>query len=242
MSFINATMKMLISDLDGTIVETEDYHRLAYNALFTQLGLSRKWSKKDYMDRLQTIGGNKFREVFSWMELPEEEYEETKTKLYHQKTKLYAELITADLKSGQLGLRPGIRRLFAEVQDAGVPIAIATACVRWAAEQVIEAALGRVFLESLVVLCGGESTENKKPHPDIYLLVAKKSGVDPQDCVVLEDTAHGMTAAKEAGMFCVVTPSEFALDHDFSRADIIANDLDNPCILTLKKLLSHFEK
>ena len=43
-----------------------------------------------------------------------------------------------------------------------------------------------------------------------------------------------MTAAKEAGMFCVVTPSEFALDHDFSRADIIAKDLDNPCFLSLE--------
>ena len=162
-------MKLLISDLDGTIVETEDYHRLAYNALFRELGLSQNWSKQDYMDRLQTMGGNKFREVFSWLELPEEEYEETKTKLYHQKTKLYAELITAALKSGQLGLRPGIRRLFAEVQDAGIPIAIATACVGWAAEQVIEAGLGKEFLESLAVLCGGESTERKKPHPDIYL-------------------------------------------------------------------------
>ena len=95
-------MKLLISDLDGTILETEDYHRLAYNALFRELGLSQNWSKQDYMDRLQTMGGNKFREVFSWLELPEEEYEETKTNLYHQKTKLYAELITADLKSGGL--------------------------------------------------------------------------------------------------------------------------------------------
>ena len=172
-------MKLLISDLDGTIVETEDYHRLAYNALFKELGLSQNWSKQDYMDRLQTMGGNKFREVFSWLELPEEEYEETKTKLYHQKTKLYTELITADLKSGQLGLRPGIRRLFAEVQDAGVPIAIATACVGWAAEQVIEAGLGKEFLESLAVLCGGESTERKKPHPDIYLLVNRRLELIP---------------------------------------------------------------
>ena len=230
-------MKLLISDLDGTIVETEDYHRLAYNALFKGLGLSQNWSKQDYMNRLQTMGGNKFREVFSWLELPEEEYEETKTKLYHQKTKLYAELITADLKSGQLGLRPGIRRLFAEVQDAGVPIAIATACVGWAAEQVIEAGLGKEFLESLVVLCGGESTERKKPHPDIYLLVAEKTGIDPSACVVLEDTRHGMLAAKSAGMSCLATPSEFALDHNFSEADLVCADLESPTIISLDDLL-----
>jgi beta-phosphoglucomutase-like phosphatase (HAD superfamily) len=231
-------MKLLISDLDGTIVETEDYHRLAYNALFKELGLSLNWSKQDYMDRLQTMGGNKFREVFSWLALPEEEYEGTKTKLYHQKTKLYAELITADLKSGQLGLRPGIRRLFDEVQDAGVPIAIATACVGWAAEQVIEAGLGKEFLESLAVLCGGESTERKKPHPDIYLLVAHKTGIDPSACVVLEDTRHGMLAAKSAGMSCLVTPSEFAQDHDFTEADRISSDLETPGPVVLKDLQS----
>ena len=229
-------MKLLISDLDGTIVETEDYHRLAYNALFKELGLSQNWSKQDYMDRLQTMGGNKFREVFSWLELPEEEYEETKNKLYHQKTKLYAELISADLKSGQLGLRPGICRLFAEVQDAGVPIAIATACVGWAAEQVIEAGLGKEFLESLAVLCGGESTERKKPHPDIYLLVAQKTGINPSDCVVLEDTRHGMLAAKSAGMSCLVTPSEFAQDHDLTEADRVSPDLETPGPVVLKDL------
>ena len=231
-------MKLLISDLDGTIVETEDYHRLAYNALFKELGLSENWSKQDYMDRLQTMGGNKFREVFSWLGLPEEEYEETKTKLYHQKTKLYAELITADLKSGQLGLRPGIRRLFAEVQDAGLPIAIATACVGWAAEQVIEAGLGEEFLESLAVLCGGESTERKKPHPDIYLLVAEKTGMDPSACVVLEDTRHGMLAAKSAGMSCLVTPSEFAQDHDLTEADRVFLNLETPEQVVLKDLQS----
>jgi HAD superfamily hydrolase (TIGR01509 family) len=231
-------MKLLISDLDGTIVETEDYHRLAYNALFKELGLSQNWSKQDYMDRLQTMGGNKFREVFSWLGLSEEEYEETKTKLYHQKTKLYAELITADLKSGQLGLRPGIRRLFTEAQDAGIPIAIATACVGWAAEQVIEAGLGKEFLESLTVLCGGESTERKKPHPDVYLLVAHKTGIDPSACVVLEDTRHGMLAAKSAGMSCLVTPSEFAQDHDFTEADRISSDLETPGPVLLKDLQS----
>ena len=75
------------------------------------------------------------------------------------------------------------------MQDAGVPIAIATACVGWAAEKVIEAALGRGFLESLIVLCGGESTENKKPHPDIYLLVAKSPEWIPKIALFLK-TPH----------------------------------------------------
>ena len=233
-------MKLLISDLDGTIVETEDYHRLAYNALFSELGLSRSWSKQNYIDRLQTMGGNKLREVFSWLELPEEEFEATKKKLYQQKTKLYADLITADLRSGKLGLRPGIKRLFTEVQGAGIPISIATACVGWAAEQVIEAGLGKKFLSSLMVLCGGESTERKKPYPDIYLLTAKLSEVNAASCAVLEDTEHGMRAAKTAGMVCVSTPSEFAMDHDFSNSDLVLEDLETPKPFTLHDLQSLF--
>jgi len=233
--------QLFISDLDGTIIETEDYHRMAYNALFSELGLSRKWSKQEYVDRLQTMGGNKIREVFSWLRLPEEEYKETKKRLYEQKTKLYVDLITRDLRTGKLTLRPGVRRFFDDLREENIPIAIATACVGWAAERVVEAALGFKFLKSLTCLCGGEATRRHKPSPDIYLLVAERSGVDADACVVLEDTWHGMTAAKEAGMICITTPSEFAQGHDFSKADLILKNLETPTPLMAKDLDKLFE-
>jgi len=222
------TIELLISDLDGTILETEDYHRLAYNALFHELRLEKSWSKQDYMDRLQTMGGSKLEEVFSWLNLPDEKFQETKKKLYRRKTELYVELITNDLQTGVLQLREGIERFFKEVRCAGIPIAIGTACVGWAAERVVEAALGKTFLSSLACLCGGESTKRHKPAPDIYLLVAEKSGVRPDECVVLEDTRHGMMAAKSAGMKCIVSPSEFAKKHDLSEADLIVKDWNGP--------------
>jgi len=233
---MSAGIKLLISDLDGTILETEDYHRLAYNALFRELGLQKSWSKQDYVDRLQTMGGNKFREVFSWLGLPEKEFELTKKKLYQQKTRLYTELITEGLSSGKLSLRSGIKPLFDEVQKAGIPIAIGTACVGWAAREVVSSGLGIDFLESLAVLCGGESTKKQKPNPDIYLLVAEKCGVSPCSCIVLEDTRHGMLAAKNAGMTCLVSPSEFAKDHDFSEADGYVASWGGPPQVTLKNL------
>ena len=117
-------IELLISDLDGTILETEDYHRLAYNALFHELRLEKSWSKQDYMDRLQTMGGSKLEEVFSWLNLPDEKFQETKKKLYRRKTELYVELITNDLLTGVLQLREGIERFFQEVRCAGIPIAI----------------------------------------------------------------------------------------------------------------------
>ena len=230
------SLQLLISDLDGTILETEDYHRLAYNALFCELKINKSWSRQDYIDRLQTMGGNKFREIFNWLNLPEDQYPQAKNQLYLRKTQLYVELITRDLSSGKLGIRPGVKHFFNEIMGAAIPIAIGTACVGWAAERVVAAALGETFLGSLACLCGGESTPRHKPAPDIYLHVASKSGVLPQACAVLEDTSHGMIAAKDAGMVCVVTPSEFSMEHDFSRADLVLKDLESPNLFTLRDL------
>ena len=67
-------LRLIISDLDGTIVETEDYHRRAYNVLFKEIGLQVSWSKQDYIDRLKVMGGEKLREVFAWLKPPQEEY------------------------------------------------------------------------------------------------------------------------------------------------------------------------
>ena len=57
-------IELLISDLDGTILETEDYHRLAYNALFHELRLEKSWSKQDYMDACKLWVGVSLRRFF----------------------------------------------------------------------------------------------------------------------------------------------------------------------------------
>jgi beta-phosphoglucomutase-like phosphatase (HAD superfamily) len=230
------SLKLVISDLDGTILETEDYHRRAYNALFGELGLARRWSKEDYSDRLKTMGGEKFREIFEWLDCPAEEYEATKTELYARKTELYVSLIVADLKGNRLALRPGVARLFVEIGEHDIPLAIGSACVKWAALEVLEAALGKEFVGSLAVVCAGDDVERQKPQPDIYLLVAEQCGVRPADCLVLEDTAHGLHAALAAGMSCVVTPSELARGHDFAGAHLVAESMEMPGRLGLEEL------
>lgn len=221
-------LELVISDLDGTILETEDYHRRAYNVIFEELGLEQRWSKQDYSDRLHTMGGGKFREVFGWLGRPEEEYEETKNELYARKTEHYVRLIVADLEARKLPLRPGMRQLLEEVVGAGIPLAIGSACVKWAALDVLQAALGESMVSALAAVCAGDDVSHKKPSPDIYFLAAKECGVNPENCLVLEDTAHGMEAALAAGMTCVVTPSELALEQDYSAAHLQAVSLEDP--------------
>ena len=218
-------LELVISDLDGTIVETEDYHRRAYNVIFEELGLTQRWSKEDYGERLATMGGEKFREVFEWLDRPRESFEATKKELYARKTEIYVELIVADLRSGGLDLRPGVRSLFEELLDGGIRLAIGSACVRWAAIEVLYAALGVELVESLAAVCAGDDVKGKKPDPAIYLLACGQCGVEPPNCLVIEDTRHGLHAALNAGMTCVVTPSELALGDDFEGAHLLVESL-----------------
>ena len=105
------SLELVISDLDGTVVETEDYHRRAYNALFRELDLARHWSEEDYRVRLANMGGGKFEEILTWLPQPVNNREETISKLYARKTDLYVDLVVNDLQSGELSPRPGVESL-----------------------------------------------------------------------------------------------------------------------------------
>ena len=209
---------LVISDLDGTILETEDYHRRAYNALFRELNLSREWSEEDYKARLATMGGAKFDEILKWLSPPVENHGETCRKLYARKTELYVDLVVDALDREELALRPGVKSLFKEVIGSGVGLAVGSACVKWAAEKVLEASLGEELVSSLETVCAGDDVEAKKPDPQVYLLVAQRCGVEPRNCFVIEDTRHGMEAAHNAGMRCLVTPSKLAKGDVFQGA------------------------
>ena len=235
-SLNDMALELVISDLDGTILETEDYHRRAYNVLFEELGLTRRWSREDYSARLSTMGGGKFLEIISWLDQSEEDQEEVSRKLYARKTDLYVDLIVKDLRSGDLSPRPGVERLFEEILESETLLAVGSACVKWAAEKVLEASLGTTLVESLATVCAGDDVAAKKPDPAIYLLVAERCGVKPADCLVVEDTGHGMQAALGAGMKCIVTPSELARNDSFAGAMMRFENLEGVGLTRLRKM------
>lgn len=75
------------------------------------------------------------------------------------------------------------------------------------------------------VLQSSDRIDKGKPEPEIYLKTCEKLGVTPQDCIVLEDSANGVTAGKRAGCKVIAIPSEYTHSQDFTSADFIASDL-----------------
>ena len=219
-------LKAIITDIDGVVAETEDFHRLAYNALFAEQGLDVMWQPADYIARLDQVGGAKFAEIMDWLRTPQANRVETKEALYARKSALFQELVETALHNGTLNARPGIRRLYSEAVDAGLTFAAASTCVKPAALTILEGALGPALFGSLAAVAAGADVQRKKPAPDVYLLAAEQAGVDPRDCLAIEDTVHGVAAAVAAGLTCIATPSEYAIDGNFSAAHLIVSDLD----------------
>ena len=78
------------------------------------------------------------------------------------------------------------------------------------------------------VVLGKQDVIKGKPDPEIFLKTAKKLGVKPEECLVIEDTDKGIIAAKEAGMKCIAIPDEWTKKYnDYSKADLIVVSLND---------------
>jgi len=100
-------------------------------------------------------------------------------------------------------LRPGVVDLIAELDAAGVPRALVSSSFRVLVEAALEGVAPLTF-DTVVV---GDEVSDAKPHPEAYLLGASKLGVDPTQCIALEDSPSGAASASAAGCFVVAVPS-----------------------------------
>ena len=124
---------------------------------------------------------------------------------------------------------PGVVETIRKLQKSGVPMAITSSAVRKSIEAILER-LGLRDAFSLIV--DGSEVVHGKPDPEAYLLTARKLRVEPERCLVLEDSQVGVVAAKRAGMVCVAIPNPRAQTRqDLSAADVILGRIDD--VLTL---------
>jgi HAD superfamily hydrolase (TIGR01509 family) len=111
---------------------------------------------------------------------------------------------TAELFRTALVWKPGAEELLDAVHAAGIPAALVTSTHR----RLTEIALDTLGRENFAVTICGDEVRRPKPHPDPYLRASELLGVQPQRCVVIEDSPLGIAAAEAAGSVVVAVPSE----------------------------------
>lgn len=214
-------LEALIFDFDGTIADTEETHRQAFNDAFMRFGLDWEWSKPLYRELLK-ISGGKERIIAYVGTLPVSPAENARLcalapALHRTKTELYTELIA----DGRCLPRPGVVRLIAEAREAGLKLAIASTTTAANVEALLTRHLGRGGLRQFHTIVCGDLVSHKKPAPDIYRLALSMLGCCADECVAFEDSLNGLRAAKAAGLFTVVTPSQWNEGENFGEADIV---------------------
>eukprot|EP00250_Pteridium_aquilinum_P007848 c17485_g1_i1 orf=101-1114(+) len=226
-----ALFEALFFDCDGVLVDTErDGHRVSFNETFKEKGLNVTWDVDLYGELLK-IGGGKERitAYFNKVGWPaaaptsEQERKEFVASLHKRKTTLFMELIEKKL----LPLRPGVARLIGEALSKGVKVAVCSTSNELAVSAIVTGMLGQEIARSITIFAG-DVVPKKKPDPAIYLLAATSYSVNPARCVVIEDSAIGLAAAKGAGMKCIVTKSGYTAEENFEAADAVFDCIGDP--------------
>jgi HAD superfamily hydrolase (TIGR01509 family) len=222
------TLQALIFDVDGTLADTEETHRQAFNAAFIQFELWWDWGPQQYAELLSISGGKErvahYIETLDVAESERARLRQLVPAIHREKTRLFTELIA----DGRARFRPGVARLIREAKEAGMRLAIASTTTAANVEALVASNLGPETLRDFAVIACGDQVETKKPAPDIYNLALAELGVPAAACVAFEDSGNGVRAAKAAGLFTVVTPTIWTATQDFRGADLVLHSLGDP--------------
>ncbi|KAJ7945769.1 Haloacid dehalogenase-like hydrolase domain-containing protein [Quillaja saponaria] len=237
----------LLFDCDGVLVDTEkDGHRISFNKnskryrsycffvfflfLFHERELGVTWDVDLYGELLKIGGGKERMTVYfnktGWPEKAPKSKEERKefiASLHKWKTELFMALIEKKL----LPLRPGVAKLIDQALAKVVNVAVCSTSNEKAVSAIVSFLLGPEQAEKIDIFAG-DDVPRKKPDPAIYALAASTLGVDPSSCVVVEDSAIGLAAAKAAGRKCIITKRGYTADEDFLNADAVFDFIGDP--------------
>ena len=192
MTTTNTFPAAILFDHDGTLVDTEPVWAAAKVALAAEFGGT--WTEQDTLDCLglsMQFTLDRLRE--RGVNLPDEEINNLLVAKVHE-----------TLAQQPVEFLPGIERFLLEVREAQIPAAVVTNATTSVARRTANAAPEGTFS----VVIGNDETTHPKPDPQPYLLAAERLGVDPTQCVAIEDSPSGVRSATAAGMRVIVVPGE----------------------------------
>lgn len=197
--------------MDGLMVDTESIYTDAMREMARMRDKEFTLEmKRELMGRAGIESMEIFKQRLNLQESPED--------LLEERGRVFGRL----LSTSKIEPMPGLKELVGLLKRIGKRRAVASSSERhWIATILLRLGLEGEF----EVVVSGEDVKKGKPHPEIYLLAAKRLHLPPERCLVLEDTPVGVMAAKEAGMRCIACPNQFTDGLDFHRADLVVSSL-----------------
>lgn len=216
-------LKALIIDFDGTIIDSETLWYTIY----------REWTREHYgydfpLELFVKNAGSDGKEIFEEMDRQIGEkvpWDQMQDWAYDQ----------VNVRANVLPALPGSGALLKAAKEKGLKISLGTSSRAFRVSPQLER-LG--LLQYFDALSTADQSARVKPYPDIFLKGAELLGVQPEECLVIEDSANGLLAATRAGMRCLIVPNDITKYLSFEGAYQVLDSLEQ---VNLDAIIRDFE-
>lgn len=180
----------VIFDMDGVLLDNVRYHLRAWQDFGREQGLELS------EEEILSVFGQRNKEILKAV-LKTPLSDEELARHGQRKEELYRNLLGAELESAVV---PALTGFLADLEREGLKLAVATSGPPENAGFALEGLNISSFFNAVVT---GKDVQKSKPDPEIFLLAAERLGLSPGQCVVFEDSASGIRAARAAGCLCI---------------------------------------
>ncbi len=214
-------IRALVFDFDGLILETESPIYQSWQELYQAYGhdlsldiwgdvIGRSEIHWDPLSDLEQLVGKQL----------------DRTRLEEARRQREMEMIMAQ------PVMPGVTNYLAKARQLGLPLAIASSSpYAWVHGHLVRLGLRHYFS----CVRTSDDVQHAKPDPELYISAVECLGVKPGEALAFEDSPHGITAAKSAGLFCVAVPNDLTRRLSVDHADLTLNSLLD---LSLQELIT----
>ena len=214
-------IETVIFDMDGVIIDSEPIHRELQGQLFQKHNISL--GPEEYQTYIGRSSKNMWQELiekFSLLVTVEEILEQDRD-LYHKRLRCEPDL----------GPIPGVSELIQALHGEQVNLILASSSTLESIHLVLELFKLAHFFDHKV---SGADLKFSKPHPEIFKVAAGLANSDSNRCLVIEDSSHGVTAAKRADMKCIGFQNPNSGNQDLTSADLIIHNFNE---LTVERIM-----
>lgn len=201
--------KAVVFDMDGVIVDSMPYHFIAWYEALLPYGV-RVGAFDVYLHEGE-IWDRTLKLFFKGTGI--RVTPELSREIYLRRQKIFKRIYKRNIFQGA-------RELVAHLRKEGYLLGLVTGTPTWEIEKILPPAIRKKFH----CIVAGDQVAHGKPHPEPYLTAARKLGVSPKECVVIENGPNGILSAKKAGMFCVGVTTSLPREY-ITKSDIVVNTL-----------------
>ncbi len=218
------SLKAVLFDMDGVIVDTEPLHRKAYFKTFNELGI-------DVSEDLYTsFTGASTKRVCETL-IHEFHLSRTYEEIADIKRKYFKDYFYND---EEFDLIPGVKELIEHYYENRITLILASSATMTTINMVFEKFELEKYFSGKI---SGADLKESKPHPEVFLLAAEMAKEPVENCMVIEDSTNGILAAHRAKIFCAAYRSPNSKNQDYTLADTVISDYEE---LELDKISKYF--